>query len=280
MDNDIEKSVSDADGNTVGRKNSGKFWWLLFAGVVFIGAVVFLKYGQSGTALLWDISNNGKWLFPLIVVSAILDSINPCAFSVLLLTIAFLFSVGKLRSNILKIGGSYIFGVFLVYILIGLGILQVLHLFNTPHFMAKVGAGLLLVLGLINLINEFFPNFPIKLKIPTASHRMMAELMDKASVPTAFLLGVLVGICEFPCTGGPYLMILGLLHDQAKFITGLGYLFVYNLIFISPLIIILSLASDKSLLSKVEEWKKNNTRGMRLWGGIAMIALGILIFFL
>ena len=280
MDNDLEKQACDANGAAAGQKNSRKFWWLLLGGLAFAGAVIFLKYSQSGTALLWDISNGGKWLLPLVVVSAVLDSINPCAFSVLLLTIAFLFSIGKLRSNILKIGGAYIFGVFLIYILIGLGILQVLHLFNTPHFMAKFGAGLLLILGLINLINEFFPSFPVKLKIPAASHHAMAELMDKASVPTAFLLGVLVGICEFPCTGGPYLMILGLLHDQAKFITGLGYLVVYNLIFISPLAIILLLSSDKLLLNKVEGWKKNNVRGMRVWGGIAMIILGIIIFFL
>ena len=126
---------------------------LIAAGAVFTGLVVFFKLTGYGAEVLWSVSKGGTWLLPLIAVSALIDSINPCAFSILLVTIAFLFSVGKLRSNILKIGGSYIFGVFLVYILIGLGILQMLHLFNTPHFMAKVGAGLLLILGMINLIN-------------------------------------------------------------------------------------------------------------------------------
>ena len=127
-----------------------------------------------------------------------MDSINPCAFSVLLLTIAFLFSLGKMRSSILKIGGVYIFGIFLAYLLIGLGILQALHVFSVPHFMAKVGATLLILLGFIGIINEFFPSFPIRLAIPTLSHRTIAGLMEKASVPTAFILGALVGICEFP----------------------------------------------------------------------------------
>src|SRR3989344_4003599 len=104
---------------------------------------VFFRYSGNATQILWNISDGGKWLLPLVGVSALLDSINPCAFSILLLTIAFLFSIGRLRSSILKIGGLYILGIFLVYMLIGLGILQTLHLFNTPHFMAKVGAGLL-----------------------------------------------------------------------------------------------------------------------------------------
>ena len=259
---------------------SWKLIGLIAAGLLFAGLIIFLRYGQNGTEMLWNISDGGKWLLPLVLVSALLDSINPCAFSILLLTIAFLFSVGKLKSNILKIGGAYIFGVFLVYILIGLGLLQVLHLFNTPHFMAKVGAGLLVLLGLINLINEFFPSFPIKLKIPTVSHHKMAELMEKASLPTAFLLGVLVGICEFPCTGGPYLMILGLLYDQATFASGLMYLILYNLIFISPLVVILFISSDKALLGKVENWKKENTWSMRLWSGIGMIVLGLIIFWI
>ncbi|KKU73379.1 MAG: hypothetical protein UX98_C0008G0045 [Parcubacteria group bacterium GW2011_GWA2_47_26] len=253
---------------------------LIAFGVALFGLVALFRFGNFGTAALWNLSNGGKWLLPLVGISALIDSINPCAFSVLILTIAFLLSIGKLRSSILKIGSTYIAGIFLVYIMIGLGILQTLHIFNTPHFMAKVGALLLIVLGGINLINEFIPKFPLKLKIPHVAHHRMASLMEKSSLPTAFLLGVLVGLCEFPCTGGPYLMILGLLHDKANFIRGLGYLILYNLIFILPLVVILLIASDRGLLEKVQAWQQKERKGMRIWGGVAMIALGIIIFLL
>ena len=248
--------------------------------VLLFGSVILLKTGNIGTTVLWSISDGGSWLLPLVSVAALIDSINPCAFGILLLTIAFLLSLQKTRSSILKIGGVYILGLLAVYILIGLGILQALHLFNTPHFMAKVGAALLIVLGGINLINEFFPSFPIKLRIPQAAHSKMALLMNKASLPAVFLLGALVGLCEFPCTGGPYLMVLGLLHDQATYITGVGYLLLYNLIFILPLVVILLIASDDSLVEKVNRWKKSETKHMRIWGGIAMVVLGFVIFFL
>lgn len=256
-----------------------KFAWLIFVALAVIALALF--FGSTSSApLLWKISNKGAWFTPLLVVAALADSINPCAFSILILTIAFLLSLGKLRSGILKIGGMYIFGIFLVYVLIGLGILQALHLFNTPHFMAKVGAALLIVLGGINLINEFFPAFPIKLRIPQAAHGKMAVLMEKASMPTALVLGGLVGLCEFPCTGGPYLMVLGLLHDRATAVAGFGYLMLYNLIFILPLIVILLIASNGALLARVQEWRKSETRNMRFWGGVAMVVLGIIIFFL
>ena len=253
---------------------------LIAIGVLFLGSVMFFKFGNVGTTALWNLSNGGKWLLPLVGVAAIIDSINPCAFSILLLTIAFLLSIGKARSGILKIGGAYILGIFAVYILIGLGLLQALHFFNTPHFMAKVGASLLIALGGINLINELFPSFPIKLRIPQAARGKIAKLMNKASLPTAFFLGALVGLCEFPCTGGPYLMVLGLLHDQGTYLAGVGYLLLYNLIFVLPLVIILLIAGDNALLEKVKMWKKAETKHMRLWGGAAMIVLGLITFFL
>ncbi|MBI2097135.1 MAG: hypothetical protein HYT40_03250 [Candidatus Sungbacteria bacterium] len=259
---------------------SKKLVILIAVGIVLFGSVIFLKSGNIGTTALWNLSGEGKWLLPLVGIAALIDSINPCAFSILLLTIAFLLSIGKVRSSVLKIGGVYILGILAVYILIGLGILQALHLFNTPHFMAKIGASLLILLGGINLINEFFPSFPVKLAIPHAAHHKMAELMEKASLPTAFILGALVGLCEFPCTGGPYLMVLGLLHDQRTYFAGVGYLLLYYLIFILPLVIILLIASDKVLVEKVKTWQKAETKHMRVWGGIAMIILGALIYFI
>lgn len=257
-----------------------KFILLVITSLVLIGFVLLVKGTGLGTSSLWNLSRQGAWLLPLVGVSALIDSVNPCAFSILLLTIAFLFSIGKLRESIVKIGGLYILGIFFAYLLIGLGIFHALHIFDTPHFMAKIGAVLLIGLGTINLINEFFPAFPVKLKIPHAAHHKIAGLMERASLPAAFALGALVGVCEFPCTGGPYLMVLGLLHDNVTYLKGVGYLFLYNVIFVLPLVLILAIASNRGLLEKIKAWQQQERTNMRLGGGIAMIILGVLIYFL
>lgn len=248
--------------------------------VVLFGAVILFRVQNIGSTFIWNISDGGKILLPLVTVAALIDSINPCAFSILLLTIAFLVSIGGTKRKILAVGGSYIAGLFAAYILIGLGILQALHIFSTPHFMAKVGAAALIAFGGVNLINYFFPAFPIKFQIPQGAHRRMALLMEQSSLPAAFFLGGLVGLCEFPCTGGPYLLILGLLHDTGTYARGLGYLVLYNLLFILPLVLILLIASNRVLLERVQAWKRREIGRMRLVTGIAMVALGILIFFL
>ncbi len=248
--------------------------------ILFIAVFMFFRFTDSGQETLWSISGNGTRLLPLVAVAAIIDSVNPCAFSILLITLAFLFSLGRSRSSVLTIGGTYIFGVFLAYLLIGIGFLQALHLFGVPHFMAKVGAGALLVWGILQLINHFFPAFPVKLRVPAVTHQWMAAVMERASIPAALALGMLVGLCEFPCTGGPYLMVIGLLHDAQTYASGVGFLLLYNVLFVAPLILLLGLAGSETALAKLRSWQRANAGSMRLWGGILMVVLGISLFFL
>lgn len=251
----------------------------ILAGLALVGLTLFFRSGASA-GLLFSVSGGGAWLLPLIIAAALVDSVNPCAFSVLLLTIAFLFSIGKLRSDALKIGGLYILGIFVSYTLIGVGILQALSFFNIPHFMGRLGASLLILAGVLNVVNEFFPRFPIKLKIPDAAHGTMARLAARGSAPLAFVLGGFVGVCEFPCTGGPYLAALGLLHDSTTYVSGLSYLLLYNLIFVLPLAVILGVAANPALIEKVRAWQRGERRIMRWAGGVVMVGLGVLMFFL
>ena len=248
--------------------------------IAVIIALILFKQSPTASNLIWSVSNKGTWLLPLVIFSALLDSIHPCSFSILLITIAFLFGMQMTRKRILQIGVTYVIGIFIAYLLIGLGLLKILHLFNTPHFMGKLGAGLLVAFGLINILNYLFPKFPIKLRLPSSAHSTMSRLIDKASIPAAFGLGLLVGICQFPCMGGPYLMVIGLLHDQVTYLKGVGYLFFYNTLLVTPLFIVMIIAADKVLVEKAQKWQQQERSLIKIGGGITMVALGILIYFL
>ncbi|MEK7081743.1 MAG: hypothetical protein AAB905_00855, partial [Patescibacteria group bacterium] len=141
-------------------------------------------------------------------------------------------------------------------------------------------AAMLIIFGLLNLLGALIPKFPIKLKIPAAARAAMSKLINTVSLPAAFALGLLVGLCQFPCLGGPYLMVIGLLHDQATYISGFGYLVLYNLIIVAPLVITLWIAANPLLLDNVQEWKQTQMKNVHLWAGLAMIIIGILILFI
>jgi len=101
------------------KKLKSELIWFGLLG--FIVIIIFTSFALRGSEY-FSIQNikNTSVFFPLITISSLLDSVNPCAFSVLLLTIAFLLNVGRTRMHILKVGGLYILCIFLVYILIGL----------------------------------------------------------------------------------------------------------------------------------------------------------------
>jgi cytochrome c biogenesis protein CcdA len=251
---------------------------LSFAGLAFFIAVFTLIYTGIIDVNYLDLKSKIDFLPLLIIAAAFVDSINPCAFSVLFITLAFLFSLGHSRSQIIKTGLVYVSGIFLTYILIGLGVLKVLTIFNIPNSMAKLGAIAIILFGIINLINEFFPKFPIKLKMPEATHGKVGELIARATVPAAFLLGLLVGMFEFPCTGGPYLLVLGLLHDEGSFMTGFWYLVLYNFIFVLPLLIAIFISTDKPILEKLDKLRRMETKKSRVWVSLIVIGLGLLVF--
>jgi cytochrome c-type biogenesis protein len=245
--------------------------------LVVIGLAVFFSKSDTAVSWLWAVSDGGKLLLPLIVVSALVDSINPCAFSVLIVSLIFLFGLGRSKENILSLGLLYIAGIFAAYFLIGLGLLQILHIFSIPHFMSKIAAMLLALFGLINILESVFPNFPIKFKIPHSAHGAMNRLLEKVSFPAMFGLGALVGLCEFPCTGGPYLAAVGLLHDTQTYWKGAGYLLLYNFLFVSPLLLILLLAGNSSVAGRIMEMQKNSGRKLKLIAGFLMLILSVVI---
>jgi cytochrome c biogenesis protein CcdA len=113
--------------------------------------------------------------------------------------------------------------------------------------------------------------------MPSMVHGPMAKLMEKTSILAAFGLGALVGICQFPCMGGPYLMVIGLLRDSQTYLAGFWYLLLYNLVLIVPLVLVLWFSADKTVVDKMQEWKRDNLQRVRLIAGIIMILLGALI---
>lgn len=216
-------------------------------------------------------------LLPAVLVTGLLDSINPCAFAVILLLIAFLFTLRQSRTRVLQLGFVYIAMIFIVYFSIGLGLFRVIRLSNDPHFVARAGSWLLIVLGVINLIEFFFPKFPIKLHMPSFAGERTNQLIKKATLPATIAAGFLVGLCTFPCSGGIYVSIITLLNAKTTLSWGLAYLLLYNLVFVLPLVIILLSLGNRLVAKRWANWEREHSVKIRLWYGLVMVALGIVM---
>ena len=224
---------------------------------------------------------NPKKFLPLLLITGLFDGLNPCAFAVLLFFIAFLYTIHRTKTHILKVGTIYILMIYLAYLGIGVGLLKAFMMIGVHHLMGKIASWLVIVLGLINIKDYFWYGKWFTLSTPKVSREFINRWIQKATIPATIVVGFLVGLCTFPCSGGPYVAILGLLAAKTTYFVGMMYLLIYNVMFVLPLVVILLFFSNRRVIGKVSRWEAEEKKPIKLIMGLLMIALGviILIFF-
>jgi len=176
-----------------------------------------------------------------VIVTALIDSINPCAIGVLILMVSVVLGSGKSIKRMLFLGGLYIFSVFIVYLLAGFGLLFFLS--NLPLALTEylsIGVGLLIIIaGLVEIKDYFWYGRGFSLAIPGYFAKKLHNYASRTTIPGIILLGAFVSAVELPCTGAPYLAIITLLSQYFDF-NALLLLIFYNIIFVLPLIVTLN----------------------------------------
>ncbi|PIN77358.1 hypothetical protein COV15_02215 [Candidatus Woesearchaeota archaeon CG10_big_fil_rev_8_21_14_0_10_34_12] len=217
--------------------------------------------------------NKIQLTLPAIIIAAIADSVNPCAFAVLIFLLLYLETLGA-NKRMLKVGIIYIITVFIVYFLSGLGLFVVIQKTGITSSVFKIAALIAIIAGLINIKDFFWYGKGITLAIPESKKPLIEKYIKKASLPAAIVLGILVSMFELPCTGGVYLAILALIASNANALA-IPYLLLYNFIFVLPLFIILFVVYRGASVQKAEETRQSKRKWLRLIMGIVMLALGI-----
>lgn len=215
--------------------------------------------------------------WPVVFVTALVDSINPCAIGVLILLIATLLSLSHDRRKMIFVGIIYIATVFVTYLAAGFGLLFFIQRLNIADELSWFVGGLVIILGLLEIKDFFWYGRGISLRIPARRLKQIKHSMKHVTIPGAIFLGAFVAAVELPCTGGPYLAITTLLAKIGLTLEIFWLLVVYNFIFVLPLIIILLLAYFGVSTKRMKTWKEKEKKWMRLAIGLVLVALGALL---
>ncbi len=221
---------------------------------------------------------------PVVISTAAIDSINPCAIGVLVLLLGVLSRHAGEKQRLLKIAGTYMAIVFAVYLLSGLGLIWFQGFLiekGLAQVLGSIVGVFVIVLGGVEVKDFFFYGRGFSLMIPAKYAKSIKKRIEHISVTSAILLGGFVAIVELPCTGGPYLAITTMLARQFNFMAFI-YLVLYNLVFVLPLVVITLMTYYGVQVTKIKKWRQEKRRWMRLATGLLMIGLGIylLLFYL
>jgi cytochrome c biogenesis protein CcdA len=234
-----------------------------------------LNLTPPDTAILQEVSVMSPYL---VVFAALADSTNPCGLAVLVFLLISMAAAGG-RKRILLAGGAYTAATFLFHLLVGIGLFSVFSLSGLSKLFSVIGGVIALLFGIINIADLLRNKETFFLSISESHKSLLGDYARKASIPAAFVLGILAGILGFTCTGGIYISILGLMGRDMTAMTGLGWLVLYNLIYVLPLVLITVLAAYGVSPERADKLRTRHKRLLRVLISVILISLGAIILF-
>jgi len=240
-----------------------------------------------------------------VIIAGLEDGINPCAFTVIVFFISFLAVQGYRKRELFFIGAAFILSVFLTYLGIGLGIFNffyrfrglwaITHLLNIIMGLASILFGILAVYDFIkfkktgsteDLILQL-PK-PVKERIHKVVgffYRKNAKEKEQKTSPSpgkllasAFITGFLVSLLEAVCTGQVYLPTIAFVLKASSFkLQALGYLLLYNVMFIVPLIAIFIFALMGTTSVQFSGFLKKHLGLIKIFMAVLFFSLGLFL---
>jgi cytochrome c biogenesis protein CcdA len=244
-----------------------------------------------------SISEKLKMNFTMIGLFAagFVDGINPCAIATMIFLISFLGTQKRNRSDVLKIGLTFTGTVFVTYFLIGLGAFRILSLMDQYRWLSlgiRVFAVSLAVIVALMSIRDAIVYYRTRdagkmtVQLPKGI-KLLIHSVIKGNLTTnkivvgAIITGFVVTLLEGACTAKIYLPTIVMMTHQVGFrLLGWVMLVFYNLLFVTPLLIVMVSAAYGLKWDRLAKYTQNHLAlakvllALVLFGLAAFISMG------
>lgn len=232
-----------------------------------------------------------RWTFPAVVLAGIVDGFNPCSFATMI-SLAGILAIGGRKRKARIIGGlSFCLGSFVTYMLMGLGLMQVLRALNGLRLLHDIVIAILVLSLIILSFLSFrdalrFRKIPVfsvvTLKLPEGVRNLIRQIaMSSWRGPAVALAGFgcafLVTLLDALCTGQVYVPVLALISREPGAWSSFALLAIYNLAFISPLVAVFILASKTTDAFQMAKWSSRNVIPAKIALGSVFALLAVLL---
>jgi len=225
-----------------------------------------------------------------VVLAGLVDGLNPCAFATLVFLIAYLAAGERKGRDVLLVGGLFTLGVFLAYLAVGLGFYRVLDLLGSllttlgrwVYALTALFCAVLAVLSFLDFLKARRGQIEeMTLTLPAAIRRRVRAVIRqgqkaRAYFVAAFVTGLVISLLELACTGQIYLpTIIYIASQPALRALGVGYLLLYNLFFIAPLVVVFALTYFGTTSFQLGQFLQRRTAAVKLGTAIVFLALAL-----
>ncbi|MFH1876125.1 MAG: hypothetical protein ABH865_04485 [Candidatus Omnitrophota bacterium] len=232
-----------------------------------------------------------------VISGGLIDGINPCAFAVIVFFVSFLSVYGYRKRDIVCVGIFYCLAVFVTYLLLGLGVFQFLYTISGFYAVLKIFywfvAVFCFVLAGLSLRDRFIitatgESQDLILQLPGTLKKKIhnvigGQLRRKERslfglAMSSLVVGFLVSLLEAACTSQVYIPTIVFILQNAPVKTkALGYLLLYNLMFILPLVLVFLLSLAGMSSQKFSDFLKKNLGAIKIIMAALFLGLGLLV---
>ena len=266
------------------------------------------KYVATGAQPIWEefdpqqqteaeqtLIERYKSLGALTVLGAgLVNGLNPCAFVTIVFFLSYLAFVGRQGRQVLLVGATFTLGVFVAYLLAGLGLSRLLESLGSvqltlKRLMFSFTTLLCLALAGISLhdclkarqgkIDEM--KIKLSLDLRRQVHRVIRQgAQMRAFYAVAFGVGAIVSLIQLTCTSPIYINIVFLIHEVPEMqANAYLYLLLYNLAYIVPLVVIFVLAYFGTSSEQLGNFITQRTAPIKLLTAVVFLVMaGWLIY--
>jgi hypothetical protein len=233
-----------------------------------------------------------RFTLAAVLAGGLADGINPCAISTLVFFMSLLATAKVRGRGLLAMGLAFCAASFLTYLAIGFGLLQAWRALGAFRYL-QGAVNLALTAGLIVLAWLSFRDAwrfarsrraaDVTLQLPDGVKRRIHDVMRTRLrtgnlLAGGFVIGLSVTALESVCTGQVYLPTLVVVaRGGGGAARAWGYLLLYNLMFVLPLVLVFLLAFFGTRLTALQEWSRKNVVVSKVLLGLFFAAMAWLV---
>jgi cytochrome c biogenesis protein CcdA/thiol-disulfide isomerase/thioredoxin len=229
-----------------------------------------------------NISTTGKAIqlsVPSVLVVGFLAGFNPCLLAILAFIASVTLATTGRRRNVLLIVLMFSLGIFMTYLIVGIGLLNILD--KAPGLQSSIKSFLIVLIGILGLWHVYDAyhlrkNTESSFYTPKAFIRLTESVTKKVSLPASFFMGALFSLIKAPCVGAVYFVILDMVRSGKG--TGYVYLAAYNLGVVLPVLVLGAAIAFGLNPEKVEKFRKEKRSALRLVTGVTLLAIAVLMY--
>lgn len=216
---------------------------------------------------------------PSVFVVGFLAGFNPCLLAILAFIASVTLATTGKRRNVLLIVFMFSLGIFVTYLIVGIGLLRILE--EAPGLQAGIKNFLVVLIGILGLWHVYDAyhlrkNTESSFYTPKAFIRLTESVTKKVSLPASFFMGALFSLIKAPCVGAVYFLILDMVRSGEG--TGYLYLAAYNFGVVLPVLVLGGAIAFGLDPEKVEKFRKDKRSMMRLVTGVTLLIIAFLMY--